>query len=64
MSEIETGELKILCPFCEAPYTAKMKEDLHETEGCDTCGYGEEIRGTITITCSNCGKVVYKKEYN
>lgn len=56
-----SGELKVLCPFCRAPYTAKMEDDLWASQSCDTCG--PEIDGDITIKCSNCKKVVYKKEY-
>lgn len=55
------NELKIICPFCNAPYTAEMANDLYAADGCETCG--PEIEGSVIITCSNCKKVVYKKEY-
>ena len=56
-------ELKILCPFCNAPYTAQMQEELEGWGGgCDTCDYGSGASVTIEITCSNCGRVVYRKE--
>ena len=58
----EPQTLKIICPFCDAPYTAEMTESLFSAEGCDTCGYGSEPQGSIEITCTNCKKVVYKKE--
>jgi endogenous inhibitor of DNA gyrase (YacG/DUF329 family) len=55
-------ELKILCPYCNAPYTADMTDTyLYASERCETCG--PEIRGSIEIKCSNCKKLVYKKEY-
>ncbi len=57
----QTKEFKILCPFCNAPYTAEMIEDLDVSLGCPTCG-DNSIAGTIEIKCSNCKKVIYKKE--
>lgn len=64
MKEKMMTEFKILCPFCSAPYTAEMEDDLYaSTSGCSTCGSGAEINGTFTIVCSNCQKEVYKKEY-
>lgn len=56
------NELRILCPFCNAPYTAKMIEELDYTIGCDTCGHGGGAYGTIEIYCENCERLVYKKE--
>lgn len=57
------NELKILCPFCDAVYTSTMIEELNYTvEGCDTCGYGSETHTVIEVECSNCGRVVYRKE--
>lgn len=55
------NEFKILCPFCNAPYTAVMKDDLGLAGGCTSCG--SWIDGSIEIYCSNCKKLVYKKEY-
>ena len=54
-------DFKIMCPFCNAPYTASMTEDLYASEGCETCG--PTITGELIIRCSNCGKIIYKKEY-
>jgi hypothetical protein len=55
-------EIKILCPYCRAVWTAKMLEELEASKGCDTCGLGEGIiLGSISIICSNCEKVVYVK---
>lgn len=61
MLDTEKLGFKIICPFCNKPYTAKMKQDLISSQGCDSCGYGS-LTGTITITCDHCKKVVYKKE--
>lgn len=58
--ETKTG-LKIVCPFCNAPYSAEMEEDLEASLGCETCG-NSSISGVIEIICDNCKKVVYKKE--
>ena len=49
-------DFKILCPFCNEVYTAKMMDDLYAAGGCDTCG--SFVEGTIEIKCSNCKKVV------
>jgi hypothetical protein len=55
---------KILCIYCNAPWDAKMEAQLEGTTGgCDSCGYGATARFSITITCSNCDKPVYKKEF-
>ena len=60
----EEKTLKIVCPFCNAPYTAKMQVDLFGGGGgCETCGYGSEPSGILEIFCDNCKKLVYKKEY-
>ena len=57
------NELKILCPYCSSPYTAEMEEVLDDVGfKCDTCGPITEIQGTIDIYCSNCKKLVYRKE--
>lgn len=56
-----TDELKIICPFCNAPYDAVMRSDLYTAGGCETCG--PSIEGEIKVVCTNCKKVVYKKEY-
>lgn len=59
-------KLKILCPFCNAVWTAKMIGDLEDTCREDSYGnvdYGEP-RGKIEIICEHCKKVVYVKEIN
>ncbi len=59
--EQKNKKLKIICPFCNAPYTAEMEEDLFLTGGCPTCDY-KDYSGTIDIICNNCKKIVYSKE--
>ncbi len=55
-------EIKILCPFCSAPFSAKMLLDLESTtEGCSSCGYGAEASVAINIYCTNCARLVYRK---
>ncbi len=61
--ELTPDTLTILCPYCSAPYTAKMETDLDFSQGCETCGHGGGMSGTIEIHCDNCKKLVYKKEY-
>lgn len=59
---MEKETLKIICPFCNAPYTADMLVDLDEsTSCCETCG-PDPVSVKIEIKCSNCEKVIYVKE--
>lgn len=54
--------LTILCPYCDAPFTAQMLVDLEESAiSCYTCG-PESANLKIEIKCSNCQRLVYKKE--
>jgi hypothetical protein len=57
------GDLKILCVFCNATWTAEMKTSL---ECWSENGYslGDIPDGTATfeIACSNCKRIVYRKE--
>lgn len=55
-------KLEIKCPFCNKVFAGNMVERLESSEGCDSCGYGDEPKGTIDIRCSNCKKLVYRKE--
>jgi len=56
-------KLKIICPFCNKEWTAKMETEYTViSEGCDTCGYGAKAVVTVEIRCDNCGKIVYRKE--
>ena len=55
------SELKIICPFCNASYSAKMLVDLSNGDNCESCGQGDPT-GTLEVVCSNCGKVVYRKD--
>ncbi len=59
--EGEKIDLKILCPFCSAPYSARMLTDFGYSMGSEYTGvYGEEVY--VKIYCDNCGKLVYTKE--
>jgi hypothetical protein len=54
------NKLKILCIYCKKPWDAKMKLDYNITTTCDTCGTSGEF--FVEVYCSNCKKLVYKKE--
>ena len=56
-------ELTILCPYCNAQYTAEMKTTLSLCEGSYTpdC-VSSKLQASINIHCKNCSKLVYKKE--
>lgn len=60
----DTTELKVLCPFCNAPYTAEMLTELEGSTGCVSCGEGGTvyIEAVIEIKCQKCNKIVYRKE--
>jgi len=63
-------ELKILCPFCNAPYTAKMEMWMSEIGdcqtsdcGCSACtGENTRTRAKLIVKCENCQRNVYIKE--
>jgi len=58
----EETQLKIVCPFCNATYTADMLIELEDSMvGCETCG-PDPAELKIEIKCSKCKKVVYVKE--
>jgi hypothetical protein len=53
-------ELKILCPYCNSPYSGKMKAEFDYSMGSEWTGmYGEDL--SVEIYCDNCKKLVYKK---
>jgi hypothetical protein len=57
------NEIKILCPYCNAEWTAQMETALSFSEGSYTTGcVGSKIKGTIDIYCENCKKLIYRKE--
>jgi endogenous inhibitor of DNA gyrase (YacG/DUF329 family) len=59
----EKTELKILCPYCGKPYTAEMLHKLWLTEGSYTTDcVASRMDSSIEIICTNCKKLVYKKE--
>lgn len=35
----------------------------YTSEGCETCGYGSETRGTVKIRCEHCKKLIYEKDF-
>lgn len=57
--------LQIKCIWCNAVWTAEMElMEISISAGCDSCGYGATAEGAVEITCNNCHKVVYRKEFN
>lgn len=59
-TEKDPLELVIFCVYCNEKWTGEMMTDLSYSESCESCG--GEINGTIDIICSNCKKLVYRKE--
>lgn len=54
-----------LCVFCNAPWTDDMiRIEASSSEGCPTCGYGGGTYGTVTINCSSCNRLVYRKDFD
>lgn len=56
----EEEKLIILCPFCNAPYTAEMETAFNYSMGSEMTGIYDE-NTSVKITCSNCKKLVYQK---
>ena len=55
-----TFTLKPKCPYCNALWTDDMiKLEVNKGGGCDTCGTPDTV---LEIKCSNCQKLIYKKE--
>lgn len=51
---------KIVCPFCNEPFTAEMEADFDYSMGSEWTGiYGENV--SVEIKCSKCKKIIYKK---
>jgi hypothetical protein len=59
---MDNTEFKVLCPYCKAVWSAEMLEELEVEAECDTCDYGSYPTGTIDIYCTNCKKLIYRKE--
>lgn len=60
---VKEEKLVILCPFCNAPYTAKMEAEFNYSMGSEWTGiYGEEK--LVKIYCDNCKKLIYTKEHD
>ena len=61
----ELKEIKVLCPFCSEPQSAKLEAEIFEVHtGCDTCGYGSGSSGEINVYCENCKRLIYTKEFD
>jgi len=58
-------EFKPTCPFCHAEWSDEniKIEDVYASSGCDTCGYGSEVTGTVKIHCHECKKLMYQKDF-
>ena len=58
-------ELKPTCPYCHAEWTDDMikVEDISSSEGCDSCGWGAEVTGSVNIHCSSCKRLIYQKDF-
>lgn len=55
-----------LCVFCSAPWTDEMIHiyDIDARHGDDSYDFGpEDQRATLDITCSSCGRLIYRKEH-
>lgn len=55
-----------LCVFCNAPWTDEMVHvyDVDASHGEGSYDFGpEDMRATVDITCTHCGKLIYRKEY-
>jgi len=57
--------MKPICPYCRVEWNNKNVkiEDWDASEGCESCGYGRELKGTIIIKCHNCKKIIYRKDF-
>lgn len=63
MTKEDKKESQILCVFCNAPWSPDMQiTSWYASEGCNTCGFGSELTADIEIYCTNCKRLVYKKE--
>ena len=63
MKKSKDDGFKILCIWCNAPWTARMETDLdYMSSGCDSCGFGGSAQITMKIYCTNCSRLVYSKE--
>ena len=56
------------CPFCDAPFTARMTAWMGDPEPCACCNGGilshwpikAPVRETAELACDHCGKVLYR----
>lgn len=57
----DTTRLTIICPFCSAPFSAKMEAEYdYSGESEDSGRWGEEV--TIEIHCESCKRLIYTKK--
>lgn len=55
-----------ICVFCNAPWTDDMIRvyDIDASHGEGSYDFGPEHQcATVDITCSNCERLIYRKEY-
>ncbi|MBU0581471.1 MAG: hypothetical protein KKA19_09880 [Candidatus Margulisbacteria bacterium] len=64
-AKITNNNFKPICPFCRAKWSDENMriEELYASGGCESCGSGADISGSIVIACHKCGKVMYKKDF-
>lgn len=53
-----------ICVFCSSPWTDDMIEvlDVSASGGCETCGYGASVYGSVQIVCRSCDRLIYRKD--
>ena len=55
-----------ICVYCNAPWTDEMITvyDIDVKQGCGSYDFGPyDQRATVDITCSTCGRLIYRKEF-
>lgn len=55
-----------LCVFCSSPWTDDMIRvyDVDAQHGDGSFDFGpENEKATVDITCTTCGRLIYRKEY-
>lgn len=54
-----------ICIWCNEPWSdANIRvEEVYASDGCDTCGFGTVVSGTVSISYHSCGKEMYRKEF-
>ena len=57
-----------ICPFCDAPFTARMTAWMGDPQPCACCNGSimshwplkAPVRDTPELACDSCGKVLYR----